>query len=651
VDGGDVTFDLGGGTYTLAQNAGISQTVAATQSATLWLGNGTLANRGQLVIAEQFGVDGRLVLDGYGDAPAVLTSDYQLMVGVDGGSGTIDVVGPQAALYANGRNPDEPYDLVSLELGRGGDGVLNIFDGGYVRVPYGNGVPQTGYMSVGGGFGSGTLTVYGGGSTLDIDCMLEVGRDGTGIVWVEDGGALNVIGTPPDGGYAFIGMRAPGEVYVHGPEARLTTTSQMTVGQAHSGSLWVSDGGTAEIGGTFIVGDLPDPLTIGAVTVTGPSATLYAGLTRIGASNAGYATVATHAYMESARQIQLGYSDAGYLEIASGGTVVSYQSTSPTQTSGLLGMEAGAYGYTRVTGPDSQWTQDGALNVGWYGHGELIIDAGGFVSSVGGIVGRLDGSLGTVMVTGPDSAWHVAGPLTVGGLPEAAGGEAELAVEDGAPVTVDDGLTVWPLGTGRLEGGSSTRGAGGAAVSGQLTGRGAVVGNVVSTGGVTAPGLPLGRLDVDGDFAQDAGGTLVVELGGTIAGDEYDQLAVTGSATLAGTLHVALADGFVPTIGDRFDVVTAGAVSAAFDAPALPSVPGLRFVVKVSATAVTVVVTWPADVDGDLDIDIDDFASLAGCLTGPDVPASAPCAAFDVDGDEDVDLADFGEFQCQFTGR
>jgi hypothetical protein len=62
------------------------------------------------------------------------------------------------------------------------------------------------------------------------------------------------------------------------------------------------------------------------------------------------------------------------------------------------------------------------------------------------------------------------------------------------------------------------------------------------------------------------------------------------------------------------------------------------------------------DFDGDGGVELDDFAALADCLAGPDVPPSptrAACvnmclAAFDDNGDGDVDLGDFAAFQDAF---
>ncbi len=43
--------------------------------------------------------------------------------------------------------------------------------------------------------------------------------------------------------------------------------------------------------------------------------------------------------------------------------------------------------------------------------------------------------------------------------------------------------------------------------------------------------LPVGVLTVDGDYLQDLGGRMEVQLGGLMAGTEYDVLDVTGTAS------------------------------------------------------------------------------------------------------------------------
>jgi hypothetical protein len=62
-----------------------------------------------------------------------------------------------------------------------------------------------------------------------------------------------------------------------------------------------------------------------------------------------------------------------------------------------------------------------------------------------------------------------------------------------------------------------------------------------------------------GGLTMAAGSTLDLELNGTTAGTQYDQVAVTGAVALGGaTLSVSL--GFVPTGGEVFTIIANDAV-------------------------------------------------------------------------------------------
>jgi hypothetical protein len=217
-------------------------------------------------------------------------------------------------------------------------------------------------------------------------------------------------------------------------------------------------------------------------------------------------------------------------------------------------------------------------------------------------------------------------------------------------VLVGDGLLVWSTGAVQLEGGSISLGIDGISLSGELSGRGVVSGQVNSIGGTTVPGGSIGRLEVEGNFIQDNASMLAVELGGTEPGTGYDQLTVNSNADLAGTLQVELVPEFTPVIGDAFDIVTAASVSESFSTEILPSMPGTRIMLLSSPMALTVVVTWPADADGDLDVDLDDYVEFLTCFLGPAGGLGSGCGYFDSDNDGDVDLNDFDDFQQVFTG-
>ncbi len=124
-----------------------------------------------------------------------------------------------------------------------------------------------------------------------------------------------------------------------------------------------------------------------------------------------------------------------------------------------------------------------------------------------------------------------------------------------------------------------------------------VTASFTNTGRVR-PGASPGTLTVVGDYPSTPSTRLFVELGGTAPGTQYDRLVATGTATLGGAMHVALINGFVPSVGDTFTVLTAASVLATFDCVSgLPVAPGLRLVPSVLSDRVLLVAT--AGDDGD----------------------------------------------------
>jgi hypothetical protein len=94
---------------------------------------------------------------------------------------------------------------------------------------------------------------------------------------------------------------------------------------------------------------------------------------------------------------------------------------------------------------------------------------------------------------------------------------------------------------------------------GTLSGSGIITGSVTNSGLVTPGDSPTsGQLRITGTYRQNAGGTLNVEIGGREVESEYDRLAVSGAATLSGTLNISMTNGFMPVPGDSFALVTYG---------------------------------------------------------------------------------------------
>ena len=80
---------------------------------------------------------------------------------------------------------------------------------------------------------------------------------------------------------------------------------------------------------------------------------------------------------------------------------------------------------------------------------------------------------------------------------------------------------------------------------GSLTGSGTVTADVVNDGLVVTGDLSA-ALAIDGSYTQTAAGVLDIAIGGTTPVIQYDQLNISGPATLDGTLDISLINGFGP---------------------------------------------------------------------------------------------------------
>lgn len=89
---------------------------------------------------------------------------------------------------------------------------------------------------------------------------------------------------------------------------------------------------------------------------------------------------------------------------------------------------------------------------------------------------------------------------------------------------------------------------------GKLVGTGTIKGNLINSATV-APGFSPGNLAIMGDYTQTSNGLLVIEIGGTTPGVDFDRLQVSGTATLAGMLSATLLSGFNPDSSDRYGII------------------------------------------------------------------------------------------------
>lgn len=104
---------------------------------------------------------------------------------------------------------------------------------------------------------------------------------------------------------------------------------------------------------------------------------------------------------------------------------------------------------------------------------------------------------------------------------------------------------------------------------GTLAGTGTIEGNVTNSGIVMPGGQGVvGTLSIEGNYTQTAGGVLDLEIA---SAKSFDQLMVAGVATVDGTVNVILLDGFEPTNGDKFPILTFSSSVGKFTEINLPS--------------------------------------------------------------------------------
>jgi hypothetical protein len=75
----------------------------------------------------------------------------------------------------------------------------------------------------------------------------------------------------------------------------------------------------------------------------------------------------------------------------------------------------------------------------------------------------------------------------------------------------------------------------------------------------------------DGEVSFYDTAALNIELGGTTPGEQFDQLLVSGTLSLGGTLNVSFLNGFNPAASDSFNILDWGSLAGTFNAIQLPS--------------------------------------------------------------------------------
>jgi hypothetical protein len=125
-------------------------------------------------------------------------------------------------------------------------------------------------------------------------------------------------------------------------------------------------------------------------------------------------------------------------------------------------------------------------------------------------------------------------------------------------------------------------------------------------------------LTLAGNYSQSAAASLSVELGGPPTSVNYSQIGASGSATLGGTLHIAITNGYIPNAGDRFQVMSFNGESGTFT-----SVTGLSAgrtqVLAIAVNPTNIVIN---SIINSVDLDTGAITSPTSGVAGQDVTIS-----------------------------
>jgi outer membrane autotransporter protein len=231
-----------------------------------------------------------------------------------------------------------------------------------------------------GRYGSGTLTVDGGGYVSNSNGYIGVFADGTGT----GNGTVTVSGT--DG---------------NGHASTWANTGDLYVSVEGTGALKVEGGGVVSNADGVIGYD-----NVGTATVSGTDGSGHASTWK----NSG--------------DLYVGYNGAGTLTVENGGKVENGD--------GYIGFysNGSVAGSATVSGVGSAWTNTGDLTVGVYGIGNLTVANGGIVSNANAAIGYFNTANGTATVSGAGSVWSNTGGVYVG-----YDGTGVLTIADGGKVS------------------------------------------------------------------------------------------------------------------------------------------------------------------------------------------------------------------------
>lgn len=463
---------------------------------------------------------------------------YYLNVGRDGGHGELIVDGVGSRILVNGQstaaansgNANNP----AMDIGRNGTGVVTVSNGGRIDLVATTAQPNGTVISLGReAASSGTLNITGSGSAVSISAASTLAGGGAAEAW-------NPIVRVGRDGSGFLNILGGGKLLIDGQAVSTPTHSRSTslyIGGSNDttpggrGIALVSGSGS-EIrmsGNDTYIGVGHGPQSFGHLTVADQAKVSAIGMNVGRSGGVGILTV-DHASLSFSGQ-QTGNSLSGaYLSIGRSGGI------------GVANISNGSQVTIRNLGDFGASLNLGGTSTGPLGDGTLTLSGGSRISieaapGKAAMTVARDGS-GLMRIKGGSSIDVLGGNVFVG---RQTGSDGTLLMSEGSSLT-----TSW-LGVGRDKNGAgSVDGGTGTLVvnnstltadtivigtNGFLGGNGTIVGNVTNYG-IFSPGNSPGQMRIDGSFTAAAGSRLILEVQADGSGHLTDRVVFGGGGAL-----------------------------------------------------------------------------------------------------------------------
>jgi uncharacterized protein with beta-barrel porin domain len=452
------------------------------------------------------------------------------------GTGVINIT-TAAGTTVTGRNAG-----IGALIDTGGQGHIDITADGNVASTNGTGIAV---KNLGSGevviFTSGTVTSRDGISAqtgpgnLTITTQSVTATNGTGILAQSTSGQIEITtnGNVDATGGAAVDATS-GKVIGVINNAALTST----VSAVHLGAGASLPNGIAHLGSitgiTGIVTDGPTQVVNrGSIIGTGGTAILFSG-------------------GDDTLNLEAGYSITGNV-IGNGGNDALVLSGSQNASFNVsdIGPAAQFQGF-------SQFSKDGSSTFTLTGSGnqDWTILAGGLIGDATSIQGNVANSGALTFNQTSDGTYN--GVISGTGTFTKTGG-GTLTISQMQTYT---GATAIDAGTLLVDGSLASSSGVTVASGATLGGSGTVASTTISNGGMLSPGAPnsIGTLNVSGNLVLASAATYLVQVN---AGGGSDKTAVSGAATLGGTLQVTAAAGNY-SFNQSYVILTAGNISGTF---------------------------------------------------------------------------------------